>query len=220
MVQPRLAVSEAFRKTSQTAAREIFKSDVFDQSEAVVAERYARLCAAFDKYMGKVAGILAHHQVNLTGFGSAEWLSAANAHLVGSAAPEEEIVAAFQRRWRQRLERGIRTKSGQGRPARREPAFEMLAGKLWRDAKKRALGKVTVEQLASIADELDKAGYIPPAEFLEKRAADEVKTFNSRNANSKQHPPINTWAALVRSDDKDHLTGMRRLLYHLADVRK
>jgi len=106
MRQPRLAVAEAFRKTSRAAALAIFKTDIFDQREGALAARYAHLCVAFDRYLDKAAGILVNHEVDLTGLGPKEWLIAANARHVGYAIRKEELVAAFQRRWQQRLEAG------------------------------------------------------------------------------------------------------------------
>jgi hypothetical protein len=50
-----------------------------------------------------------------------------------------------------------------GRPRRFPNDFVGFAGKLWVDTK-RVSGKVTIEQLQTIADSLDKKGYVPPAD--------------------------------------------------------
>ena len=100
----------------------------------------------------------------------------------------------------------------QGVNQRLPPEFVTVAGQLWGNAeRKNRVARVSKEQLERIAHELDTRGYIPPKNFLEKRFADEVKAFNSRNANSKTGA-IMTWSDLVSTGDKDHVRGMRKLL--------
>ena len=59
---------------------------------------------------------------------------------------------------------------------------------------------------------------ITPTAYLEGRYAQELKTFNSRNSNSRTGA-IKTWSQLVANSDKDHLRGMRRLLSRSAKKR-
>jgi len=94
--------------------------------------------------------------------------------------------------------------------------FIAFAGGLWLEAKARGGGRVSEGRLAQIAARLDAKGYQPPAEFLEASYAKELKTYNSRNSNSKIGP-ITTWAQLVSRTDKDHLRGMRRRLSRCAE---
>ena len=103
-----------------------------------------------------------------------------------------------------------------GRPRRLSIKFVEFAAKLWSDAQ-RHNGHTTVadDQLAEIATKLDIQGFSPPALYLEKSFAQEVKAFNSRNSNSKRGV-ILTWSQLVGLGDKDHLRGMRRLLSRCA----
>lgn len=94
--------------------------------------------------------------------------------------------------------------------------FIALAGGLWLEAKAQEGGRVSEGRLVQIAARLDAEGYQPPAEFLEAKCAKELKTYNSRNSNSKIGP-ITTWAELVSHADKDHLRGMRRRLSRCAE---
>jgi len=93
--------------------------------------------------------------------------------------------------------------------------FVRLAGSLWLKARRQNGVKISEQQLAQIAAELDAKGYRPPADYLEGSCAKELKTYNSRNSNSKVGP-IQSWAQLVFHADKDHLRGMRRLLSRCA----
>jgi hypothetical protein len=115
-------------------------------------------------------------------------------------------------------------KARSGRPARLDSDFVDFAGGLWLNAKRRTLGsrsdsralsKVTHEELAVIASSLDSKNYTPPARYLEKHSADEVRIYNSRHSNSKTGA-IKTWSQLVFVADKNHLRGMRRLLSRCA----
>jgi len=103
-----------------------------------------------------------------------------------------------------------------GRNPKRSVQFTESAGKMWLNATEQSgKGKVTCEQLRRIASELDKHGYVPPAKYLERKHAYELKSYNSHHSNSKVGP-ITTWTELVDHDDKDHLRGMRRLLSRCA----
>jgi len=97
-----------------------------------------------------------------------------------------------------------------GRPRKLTGEFVSCARQLWESAKGRD-AKVTSEGLINIACVLDEKGFVPPAKYLPGAFARELKSFNSRNSNSKTGA-IMSWAALVAHGDKDHLRGMRRLL--------
>jgi hypothetical protein len=101
-----------------------------------------------------------------------------------------------------------------GRKPRLPRAFVVFAGTLWRDAKSQEK-RVSENQLRQIAAELDVAGHLGPAKYLEGKYAEQVKNFNSRHSNSKIGP-LRTWSQLVSNGDKDHLQGMRRLLSRCA----
>jgi hypothetical protein len=104
-----------------------------------------------------------------------------------------------------------------GRARKLPSEFVRFAGKLWQDAKSQSSrSAITHEQLLQIASQLDGPGHVPPADYLEKRFAEELKAFNSRHSNSK-HGAIKTWSRLVSTADKDHLRGMRRLLSRCAE---
>ena len=118
-------------------------------------------------------------------------------------------------------------KARSGRPRRLDSDFVDFAGGLWLNAKRRNLGsrsgskalsKVTHEELVVIASTLDSNDYTPPAQYLEKYFADEVRIYNSGHSNSKTGP-IKTWSQLVFIADKNHLRGMRRLLSRCANKR-
>lgn len=98
-----------------------------------------------------------------------------------------------------------------GRKPKLSVEFVANAGVLWRKAISRTGKKVPDDQLREIAAALDKSGHLPPAAYLEGRCAEEIRSSNSRNSNSKIGP-IKTWSELVSRGDKDHLRGMRRLL--------
>jgi hypothetical protein len=103
------------------------------------------------------------------------------------------------------------TKS-KGRPPERPDDFVAHAGELWKNAVEQATGaKVSGEQLRQIASELDDLKFVPPAKYLERSIAAEVRKFNSNHSHSK-HGPIKAWSTLVEYADKDHLRGMRKLL--------
>jgi hypothetical protein len=111
-----------------------------------------------------------------------------------------------------------------GRSPRLALDFVTFAGMLWLKAERqvvasqqvtRALPRVTLEKLTVIAASLDGKGYVPPAKYLEKTSARELRKYNSRHSNSK-NGTIVTWVRLVSVADKDHLRGMRRLLSRCA----
>jgi len=92
--------------------------------------------------------------------------------------------------------------------------FVECAGRLWgknQDTKRR----VSKQKLLTIADCLDKKGYTPPKNYLEKRVADELKDFNSKNARTASGS-ITCWKSLVNSGDKNFVAGMRKLLSRCA----
>ena len=102
-------------------------------------------------------------------------------------------------------------RSRPGRKPKLPKQFVIYAGTLWRKAISGTGNNVTDDQLREIAVALDEGGHLPPAAHLEEKYAPEVKSFNSRNSNSKIGP-VKTWLELVSCGDKDHLRGMRRLL--------
>ncbi len=112
------------------------------------------------------------------------------------------------------VERSSRTKTG--RRAKFTNDFVSFAGSLWLEAKTCEGAQVSEKRLAQIAAELDAKGYVPPAEYLEGRYAEDLKAFNSRNSNSKVGP-VKTWVQLAFLADKDHVRGMRRLLSRCAE---
>ncbi len=111
-----------------------------------------------------------------------------------------------------------------GRQSRVSSAFVESAGRLWLNAQRQSsasrsgsmVSRVTDEELRGIASSLDSECYIPPADYLEKKCAEELRSFNSHNSNSKTGA-IKTWSRLVSIADKDHLRGMRRLLSRCAE---
>jgi hypothetical protein len=102
-----------------------------------------------------------------------------------------------------------------GRKPERPPDFIALAGNLWKQ-KKGPKGRVSDDDLKAIGVELDSRKFTPPADYLEAKAAKELKARNSRNANSKNSGAIQTWSALVERADKDDLRAMRKLLIRCA----
>jgi hypothetical protein len=106
-----------------------------------------------------------------------------------------------------------------GRPSRRPDEFRASARRLWTEALTEAPGgQVSDSQLQKIASELDCRNFIPPSDYLEKSASQEIKRFNSVNSNSKIGP-IKTWAELVKHADKDHLRGMRKMLSRCGSTK-
>jgi hypothetical protein len=102
-----------------------------------------------------------------------------------------------------------------GRKPRLAQEFVDYAGMLWRKASANKPSQVSDDGLQQIALGLDAAGYLPPSAHLEGKFAQELKTFNSRNSNSKIGP-VKTWSQLISLGDKDNLRGMRRLLSRCA----
>jgi hypothetical protein len=135
----------------------------------------------------------------------------------------QEILAApdagrsdleTDREARQRVhERVIRNPGG--RPTRFPPEFVIKAGTLWREAQDKN-DNVSDEALAQIGVEMDKTPYTPPAEYLEPKAAAQVKRFNSDHSHSRVGPIMN-WSKLVATADKDLLRGMRKLFSRCAN---
>jgi hypothetical protein len=102
-----------------------------------------------------------------------------------------------------------------GRAPRLPSNFIAVAGGAWLAERQSGQARVTHERLRRIALQLDEQGYHPPANYLEKICAEELRSYNSRNSTSKAGP-IKTWIRLVDNSDKDHLRGMRRLLSRCA----
>lgn len=101
-------------------------------------------------------------------------------------------------------------KHSAGRHRKIDRSFVGLAGRLWKKAKAES-SRVTEQQLALIAAELDANKYVPPTDYLENGYSKKLKEYNSKNSNSKLGAAL-TWSQLVSSGDKDHLRGMRRRL--------
>ncbi len=106
----------------------------------------------------------------------------------------------------------------QGRKEQRPQDFTSLAGSLW-NQKKGPTGRVSHDDLKAIGVKLDSHKFIPPAKYLEEKAAKELKARNSKNANSKSAGAIQTWSALVTRKDKDDLRAMRKLLNRCASKK-
>jgi hypothetical protein len=105
--------------------------------------------------------------------------------------------------------------SSVGRKQQRPSNFTILAASLWKQ-KQGPNGRVSINDLKAIADIFDSQKFTPPADYLEKKGAKELKARNSRNANSKSAGAIRTWSALVTRGDKDDLRAMRRVLVRCA----
>lgn len=102
------------------------------------------------------------------------------------------------------------SKSKPGRPARLSHEFVAAAGRLWGE-KQSATRRVSGGDLLSIADELDRENFVPPADFLPQKMAAELRQMNSKRAHSTSGA-ILSWTALVQSDDKDLVRTMRQLM--------
>ena len=103
-----------------------------------------------------------------------------------------------------RTTEGVISGNAVGRKPRLAASFVEVAGNMWADAvRQSASGNVSLEQLQTIAAELDSRGFYPPAKYLENRCAYELKSYNSRNSRSKAGP-IDQWHKLVIVADKDH----------------
>jgi hypothetical protein len=102
-----------------------------------------------------------------------------------------------------------------GRPRERSADFVARAGELWNQAlaqsREKGLKNVPYEQLGKIASELDDLNFVPPADFMEKSDAREIRKFNTAHSNSKGGS-IKTWSKLVGNKNGKHLRAMRRLL--------
>jgi len=109
----------------------------------------------------------------------------------------------------------VPTHSRVGRKQKRPNDFTILAARLWKQ-KQGPNRRVSISGLSAIADELDSQKFTPPADYLETKGAKELKSRNSRSANSKSAGAIRTWDDLVRRADKDDLTAMRKLLSRCA----
>lgn len=101
---------------------------------------------------------------------------------------------------------------------RRAPEFVEFAGVLWGQSKGSSR-KVNDQALLEIAARLDEGKFLPPTKYLESKCAKELKSCNSKNANSKCGP-VMTWSRLVQMGDKDFVRGMRRMLSRCASKTK
>ena len=103
------------------------------------------------------------------------------------------------------------------KPGRKQlllPEFVRFAGELWKQ-KQSATSRVSINDLLWIAQQLDTRGYKPPADYLEKTAARDLKNNNSKNAHSKAGP-ILSWSDLVAKGDRNWNRAMRRVLCRCA----
>jgi hypothetical protein len=101
-----------------------------------------------------------------------------------------------------------------GRKPRLSPEFVAFAGTLWRD-KQGSNKRVGFRDLELIARQLDARKFLPPGEYLEKRAAEILKRSNSKNAHSKAGAVL-SWSDLVASGGQEPIRAMKRLLSRCA----
>ena len=101
-----------------------------------------------------------------------------------------------------------------GPTRKRDSEFETLAGSLWREAQS-PTGKVNEGGLARIAKALDASQFNKPSDYLEGKAAQDLKDHNQKFANSNAKK-IMSWTALVEKGDKDQVAAMRKLLSRCA----
>jgi hypothetical protein len=101
-----------------------------------------------------------------------------------------------------------------GPKGRLEEKFVEFAGRLWKEGQS-TKGRVSNQKLLEIASSLDKERYTPPKDYLEKKVAEELRDFNSKNARTASGP-ITCWKLLVTNKDKDLIAGMRKLLSRCA----
>jgi hypothetical protein len=101
-------------------------------------------------------------------------------------------------------------------PNTQKKKFYAFAGEAWK-AKQRRSGRVSAEDLLSIACQLDAAGLVPPKEYLEEKASRALREYNRQHGPSKRGA-ISTWERLVENQDKDQLRAMRRVLSRSAGI--
>jgi hypothetical protein len=100
-----------------------------------------------------------------------------------------------------------------GRKLKRDPAFRLLAGRLWREAQK-STGNVCPEALKAIAVQLDASQFQKPSDYLEETAARALKEHNGKFGNSPKK--ILSWTDLVVRNEPDFKQAMRKLLSRCA----
>lgn len=100
----------------------------------------------------------------------------------------------------------------------RERLFDFLAGNLWRQTLDTwSASKVPLVQLLEIAEMLDAARFVPPADYLEvRRAARRLSAQNSANAQKQKARPILSWTALVKQKSPKLIRAMKRTLARCA----
>ncbi len=105
-----------------------------------------------------------------------------------------------------------------GRKRRRALEFQRLAAKLW-TANQGPTGTVNSDGLRRIADELDASSFSKPADYLEGKAACDLKAHNQKFANSPKK--LMNWNDLVHRGSPERKLAMRKLLSRCArDIRK
>jgi len=104
-----------------------------------------------------------------------------------------------------------------GRKPRLSSEFVAFAGTLWRD-KQGSNKRVGFRDLEWIAQQLDARKFLPPGEYLEKRAAEILKRSNSKNAHSKAGAVL-SWSDLVTKGGQEPIRAMKRLLSRCAGKR-
>jgi hypothetical protein len=105
-------------------------------------------------------------------------------------------------------------KSKAGRKRRLQQEFIAFARRLWRE-KQGSTRRVSATDLRWIADQLDMSGYTPPADYLETKAAKDLKGNNSKKAHSRAGA-ILRWSDLVARGDKESIRAMRKTLSRCA----
>jgi len=105
-------------------------------------------------------------------------------------------------------------KSRLGRKPRLPHEFTVFAADLWKQ-RQGPTKHVIESDLKWMAAQLDAKAYTPPSDYLERKAAGELKQRNSRTANSKAGPILN-WGDLVARGDKHTLRAMRKLMSRCA----
>jgi hypothetical protein len=100
-----------------------------------------------------------------------------------------------------------------GRKPTRNPEFVRLAGKLWK-TNQDSSRRVTQQALKSIAAALDGSPFSNPSDWLERKAASDLKAHNKKFGNSPKK--ILSWTHIVERNEQDFKEAMRRLLSRCA----
>jgi hypothetical protein len=105
-----------------------------------------------------------------------------------------------------------------GRKRKRPLEFQRLAANLWR-TNQGPRGTVDQEGLKRIASQLDQSIFSKPADYLEEKAASELKAHNQKYANSPKK--IMSWTDLVCKGNPSQKAAMKKLLSRCASsIRK